>query len=270
MRRLILMPDGTALPIKGTVYLVGAGPGDPELLTVRALRLLESADAVLYDALVSAEVLACVRRGARLVCVGKRSGRHSMSQGDINRLLVACARTSRCVVRLKGGDPLVFGRGGEELEALHAAGIAFQIVPGITAATGVAAYAGIPLTHRDHAQSCLLVTAHLKDGSLDLDWRALACARRTLVIYMGLGVLPLVAEGLIAHGRAAATPVAVIQEGTTDAQRVVASTLADVARATDEAGIAPPARVIVGEVVALRERFAWFDPARASAIAQVA
>lgn len=255
----------------GTVYLVGAGPGDPELLTLRAERLLKSADVVLYDHLVSAAVLAAARHGARLIYVGKRSGNHALPQPEINRLLVALARRGRTVVRLKGGDPLVFGRGGEELEALAAAGVPFEIVPGVTAANGVAAYAGIPLTHRDYAQSCLLVTAHLRDGGLDLDWPALARPRQTLVVYMGLAALPALARELIAHGLDANTPAAVVEQGTTSGQRVVAGALGELPRLAAEAGVEPPALTIVGEVVKLRQRLAWFSSAVAtSAIAEVA
>jgi len=254
----------------GKVFLVGAGPGDPDLLTVRAARLLAQADVVMYDHLVSAEVLELIARDAERVYVGKERSNHSMSQGDINTLLVSLARAGRQVIRLKGGDPFVFGRGGEELLAMAAAGITFEVVPGITAACGVASYAGIPLTHRDHAQACLFVTGHLKGGSCDLDWPALARARQTVVIYMGLGGLPEICKQLIAHGLPAATPAAVVQQGTTLDQRVVSATLADLDARVAEAGLRSPCLIIVGEVVRLRDRLAWFGECAAGAAMAVA
>jgi uroporphyrin-III C-methyltransferase len=245
----------------GRVYLVGAGPGDAELLTLRAVRLLAGADVVVYDHLVSAEVLNFIGPQARRIYVGKERSHHTMVQEDINTLLVRLAFEGQQVVRLKGGDPFVFGRGGEELQELAAAGVGFEVVPGITAACGVSSYAGIPLTHRDHAQCCLFVTGHLKDGSTDLDWPALARPRQTVVIYMGLAALPEICRQLVAHGAPATLPAAVVQQGTTAAQRVVAATLADLPVQVAQAGLKSPCLIIVGEVVALREQLAWFDGA---------
>jgi uroporphyrin-III C-methyltransferase len=242
----------------GRVYLVGAGPGDAELLTLRAVRLLASADVVVYDNLVSAEVLDFIGPQARRIYAGKERSHHTMVQEDINTLLVRLAREGQQVVRLKGGDPFVFGRGGEELQELAAAGIGFEVVPGITAACGVASYAGIPLTHRDHAQCCLFVTGHLKDGSTDLDWPALARPRQTVVIYMGLTALPEICRQLVAHGAPASLPAAVVERGTTQAQRVVGGTLSDLNQRVTEARLQSPCLIIVGEVVALRERLGWF------------
>jgi uroporphyrin-III C-methyltransferase len=251
----------------GRVFLVGAGPGDPDLLTLRAARLLARADVVVYDHLVGDGVMDLVNARAERIYVGKERSHHSMSQGDINALLVRQARLGRHVVRLKGGDPFVFGRGGEELQALAEQGIAFEVVPGITAACGVASYAGIPLTHRDHAQCCLFVTGHLKDGSCNLDWPALARPRQTVVIYMGLSGLADICTKLIAHGLGPGTPAAVVQQGTTLDQRVVAGTLADLNASVVEAGLQSPCLIIVGEVVRLREQLAWFGehPAAAGA-----
>jgi uroporphyrin-III C-methyltransferase len=243
----------------GRVFLVGAGPGDPDLLTLRAARLLAQADVVVYDHLVGEGVLELIGAQAEQIYVGKERSHHSMAQDDINALLVRQARLGRQVVRLKGGDPFVFGRGGEELQVLAAHGIAFEVVPGITAACGVASYAGIPLTHRDHAQSCLFVTGHLKDGSCNLDWPALARPRQTVVIYMGLGGLVDICAQLIAHGVAADMPAAVVQQGTTLDQRVVAATLTDLPARVSEAGLQSPCLIIVGEVVRLHEQLAWFD-----------
>jgi uroporphyrin-III C-methyltransferase/precorrin-2 dehydrogenase/sirohydrochlorin ferrochelatase len=244
----------------GKVYLVGAGPGDPELLTLRAARLLGQADAVVYDHLVAPEVLALVRTGARRIYVGKQRNCHTMEQEDINRLLARLAREHEYVVRLKGGDPFVFGRGGEELQALAAEGIAFEVVPGITAGCGATAYAGIPLTHRDHAQTCVFVTGHLKDGSCDLDWPALARRRQTVVIYMGLAGLATICRQLVAHGLPADWPAAVVEQGTLLDQRVVAATLDTLPTVAAAAGLKSPCLTVVGEVVRLREQLAWFEP----------
>lgn len=244
---------------RGEVYLVGGGPGDPDLLTFRALRLMQQADVCVYDKLVSKGVLELVRRDAEMIYVGKARDRHTLPQEEINELLARLAQAGKRVLRLKGGDPFIFGRGGEEIETLMAHGIPFQVVPGITAANGVSAYAGIPLTHRDHAQSCIFTTGHLKDGSVDLDWQALARPRQTVVIYMGLVGLAEICRQLIAHGLAADTPAAVVQQGTTRRQRVVAATLADLAVRVDEAEMKPPCLIIVGSVVRLREKLAWFE-----------
>ena len=242
----------------GTVYLVGAGPGNPDLLTLRALKVLQRADVVLYDHLVGDAILPLARRGAKRVYVGKQRSNHSLPQAEINEMMVKLARAGKRVVRLKGGDPFMFGRGGEEIETLSASNIPFEIVPGITAAAGVAAYAGIPLTHRDHAHACVFVTGHLKDGTLDLDWDALARPRQTVVIYMGLYALPRLCHELISHGLAPDTPAAIVQHGTLDTQRVLTGTLDTLPLRTAAAGLQPPTLIIVGEVVRLREQLAWF------------
>ncbi len=254
----------------GMVHLVGAGPGDPELLTLRAARLLASADAVVYDHLVGPAVLALVGPDVERFYVGKERSRHSMAQQDINLLLVRLARQGKQVVRLKGGDPFVFGRGGEELQVLAAHGVAFEVVPGITAACGVASYAGIPLTHRDHAQSCTFVTGHLKDGSCDLDWPALVRPRQTVVIYMGLSGLATICAQLIAHGLPPHWPAAVVSQGTLAEQRVVCATLATLAAEVAREGLQSPCLTIVGEVVRLRDELAWFrgQPGAEPAVAE--
>jgi uroporphyrin-III C-methyltransferase/precorrin-2 dehydrogenase/sirohydrochlorin ferrochelatase len=249
----------------GEVYLVGAGPGDPDLLTFRALKLMQQADIVFYDRLVSAPILELVRREAERVYVGKRRGEHAVAQPDINELLVRHARAGRRVLRLKGGDPFIFGRGGEEIGHLASRGIPFQVVPGITAAAGCAAYAGIPLTHRDCAQSVRFVTGHLRDGAVDLDWTSLCCTDETLVFYMALTGLPTICEQLIAHGMDPGMPVALIQQGTTPDQRVLVSTLQAMPRALAEAGMRAPTLAIVGRVVGLRDQLEWFRPDRAQA-----
>lgn len=242
----------------GKVFLVGAGPGDPELLTLRALKVLNRADVILYDHLVNKQIVGLGRRDAQRLYVGKERSNHAVPQPEINNLLITLARRGHQVVRLKGGDPFIFGRGGEEIESLALNGIPFEIVPGITAASGVAAYAGIPLTHRDYAHACIFVTGHLKDGSVDLDWHALARPLQTVVIYMGLQSLPKLCWELAAHGLAETTPAAAIQHGTTAAQRVVTGTLASLPARVTQAQMKPPALIIIGEVVRLHERFAWF------------
>jgi uroporphyrin-III C-methyltransferase/precorrin-2 dehydrogenase/sirohydrochlorin ferrochelatase len=247
-------------PVKGEVYLVGAGPGDPDLLTFRALRLMQKADVVLYDNLVSDGVMDLVRRDAERIYVGKKRSNHTLPQEEINALLVRLANEGKRVLRIKGGDPFIFGRGGEEIETLAEQGIPFQVVPGISAANGVSSYAGIPLTHRDYAQAVTFVTGHLKDGTVDLDWPALARPRHTVVIYMGLEGLPEICKKLIQHGLPPQHPIAVVQQGTTSHQRVMTGTLADLPSRVVEAGFKAPTLTIVGEVVGLREKLAWFEP----------
>jgi uroporphyrin-III C-methyltransferase/precorrin-2 dehydrogenase/sirohydrochlorin ferrochelatase len=257
-------PDAPAS--RGAVYLVGAGPGDPELLTLRAYRLMQTADVALYDHLVSRDVLDLLPASTRRVYVGKERDRHTMPQEAINELLVRLAKEGLRVLRLKGGDPFIFGRGGEEIDTLAAQGVRFEVVPGITAALGVASYAGIPLTHRDCAQACLFVTGHLKDGSMDLDWPALARPRQTVVVYMGLLGLPVLCAGLVAHGLPADTPAAVVQQGTTREQRVVTGTLRTLAGQVADAMLTPPTLIIIGDVVRLRERLNWYRPGEAARV----
>lgn len=245
---------------KGEVFLVGGGPGDSDLLTFRALRLMQQCDVCVYDKLVSHEVMELVRRDAELIYVGKARDQHTMPQEEINELLARLALQGKRVLRLKGGDPFIFGRGGEEIETLMQHGVPFQVVPGITAANGVSSYAGIPLTHRDYAQACLFITGHLKDGTLDLDWQAMARPNQTVVVYMGLVGLAQICEKLIEQGVSASMPVAVVQQGTTPRQRVVTATLADLAEKVAAADMKPPCLTIIGEVVKLREKLNWFEP----------
>ena len=264
-----LIDDADANKNQGEVFLVGGGPGDPDLLTFRALRLMQQCDVCVYDKLVSPEVMELVRRDAELIYVGKSRDQHTMPQTEINELLAKLALQGKRVLRLKGGDPFIFGRGGEEIETLMEHGVPFQVVPGITAANGVSSYAGIPLTHRDYAQACLFITGHLKATedlttgtkqlSLDLDWVAMSRPRQTVVIYMGLVGLKEICEKLIEHGVAASMPVAVVQQGTTQRQKVVTATLADLAEKVAAAEMKPPCLTIIGEVVQLREKLNWFN-----------
>ncbi|PKH20011.1 uroporphyrinogen-III C-methyltransferase [Enterobacterales bacterium CwR94] len=258
---------------QGEIILVGAGPGDAGLLTLRGLQVMQQADVVLYDHLVSDEILELVRRDADLICVGKRAGAHSVPQEETNRLLVKLALEGKRVVRLKGGDPFIFGRGGEELQAAAEAGIPFQVVPGITAAAGATAYAGIPLTHRDYAQSTLFITGHCRPGGDGIDWPSLARARQTLAIYMGTVKAGEISQQLIAYGRDAQTPVAVISRGTRQDQQVLTGTLAELEQLAQHAPT--PALLVIGEVVNLHAQLAWFQHSaqpsdRASAVVNLA
>ncbi|WP_291373395.1 siroheme synthase CysG [Acinetobacter sp. UBA6720] len=244
---------------KGEVYLVGAGPGDPELLTLKALRLMQQADVVIYDRLVSPAIMELCRRDATKIYVGKARSNHAVPQEGINALLVEYASKGQRVCRLKGGDPFIFGRGGEEIQELFASGVPFQVVPGITAASGCSAYAGIPLTHRDYAQSVRFLTGHLKEGSPELPWDELVYQNQTLVLYMGLVGLEKICEKLIAHGQRPDMPVALISKGTTPEQKVVVGTLADIASKVEEHHIQAPTLTIIGDVVSLREQLQWQD-----------
>jgi uroporphyrin-III C-methyltransferase len=245
----------------GCVYLVGAGPGDPELLTLKAARVIGEADVLVYDHLVSQAILDLVRTDAERIYAGKERGNHALPQEQLNDLLVRLAKAGKKVVRLKGGDPYTFGRGGEEVQTLRQHGVCFQVVPGITAAAGVAAYAGIPLTHRDHAQACVFVTGHLKDGSMNLDWPGLARERQTVIIYMGLHGLPHLCRKLMEHGLPPDWPAAIVQQGTTPNQRTVTGTLATLPGLADAAKLRAPTLIIVGKVVTLHETLRWFPEA---------
>ncbi|MCG7930643.1 MAG: siroheme synthase CysG [Candidatus Thiodiazotropha lotti] len=243
----------------GEVYLVGAGPGDPDLLTFRALRLMQQADVVVYDRLVAKPILEMTRHDAEHVYVGKERDKHAMRQEEINKLLARLAKQGKRVLRLKGGDPFIFGRGGEEIDTLAAEGVPFQVIPGITAAAGCATYSGIPLTHRDYAQSVTFVTGHLKDGSMNLNWDMLAQPNQTVVFYMGLVGLPVICRELQAHGVAGEMPIALIQQGTTHMQRVFTGTLENILETVERERPKPPTLIIVGHVVELQEKLAWFE-----------
>ena len=251
------LADSSALH-RGEVYLLGAGPGDPDLMTFKALRLLQSADVVLYDRLVAPAIVELARRDAERIYVGKSRADHSLPQQQINALLLEMAQQGKRVVRLKGGDPFIFGRGGEEIELLARHHIPFQVVPGITAASAAACYAGIPLTHRDHAQSVRFVAGHLKNGSLDHDWTQFLSEKETLVFYMGLVGLPIICAELQRHGRAADTPIALVERASTAEQRVITGTLATMADIVQSQQPQAPTLIIIGSVVRLHESLAWF------------
>ncbi|KAA8984587.1 uroporphyrinogen-III C-methyltransferase [Halospina sp. K52047b] len=258
-----LLPPGRTTSTEnqrgGEVYLVGAGPGDPDLLTIKALRLLREADVVLHDRLVSPPIMDLINEDAEIIHVGKARSNHSVPQDRINELLVEYAQAGKRVVRLKGGDPFIFGRGGEEIERLAEHGVPFQVVPGITAAQGCSAYAGIPLTHRDHAQSVRFITGHLKNDTTDLPWQDFVQNRQTLVFYMGLVGLPVITRELVAHGMAAETPCALVSKGTTPDQQVVCGTLESIVEAVEQAEVRAPTIIIVGDVVSLRGQLGWLE-----------
>ncbi len=254
-----ILSNTTTTKNKGEVYLVGAGPGDPDLLTFRALRLMQQADIVLYDRLVSPEILELTRRDSEKIYVGKQRENHSLPQDSINNLLATLAKKGKRVVRLKGGDPFIFGRGGEEIQTLVDQGISFQVVPGITAASGCATYAGIPLTHRDHAQSCTFVTGHLKDGSANLNWQQLTAPNQTIVFYMGLSSLKTICDSMIVNGCAKNHPIAIIQQGTTPNQRVITGILETFPEIVANSNIKAPTLIIVGTVVSLHDKLNWFQ-----------
>ena len=247
------------IPQAGKVWLIGAGPGDPDLLTVKAARLIASADALVYDHLVGDAIMELVRADARCIYAGKEASNHTLPQASINMLLVDLAREGLSVVRLKGGDPFIFGRGGEELETLAASGIPFEVVPGVTAASGCAAYSGFPLTHRDHAQAVTFVTGHLKDGTVTLDWAASARPCQTVVFYMGIGAAEEICRQMINHGLPSLTPAAVIRNGTLADQQTVLATLGTLPQRIAEANIKPPALIVVGSVVNLHAKLSWFE-----------
>jgi uroporphyrin-III C-methyltransferase/precorrin-2 dehydrogenase/sirohydrochlorin ferrochelatase len=255
-----LQDESHAISKSGEVYLVGGGPGDPDLLTFRALRLMQQADVVLYDRLVAPAIVELVRKDAERIYVGKERNQHALPQENINRMLVRLAIEGKRVLRLKGGDPFIFGRGGEEIETLSSEGIPFQVVPGITAAGGCASYAGIPLTHRDYAQSCIFVTGHLKDGTMNLNWDALIQPKQTIAVYMGTHGLELLCSELIKRGLPENIPAAIVQQGTTQQQRVYIGTLKSLPEIPKQHEIKPPSMIIIGEVVKLHEKLAWFEP----------
>lgn len=245
----------------GEVFVVGAGPGDPELLTIKALQAMQQADVIVYDYLVSQEIMDLARKDADFICVGKRLGNHSVPQQETNQILVELAQQGKKVCRLKGGDPFIYGRGGEEVQELAKHGISFQIVPGITAAAGCAAYAGIPLTHRDHAQAIQFVTGHCKKDGQELDWESLAKPHQTLAVYMGVIKSPHIQAQLIAHGRSAQTPIAIIENGTRETQRVVTGKLENLATLIETHSIKSPALLIIGEVAQLHQQLNWYKNA---------
>ena len=243
----------------GKVWLIGAGPGDPDLLTVKAARLIAQADALVFDHLVGDGIMDLARADARRIYAGKEASNHTLPQASINSLLVDLAREGRSVVRLKGGDPFIFGRGGEELEALAASGVPFEVVPGVTAAAGCAAYSGFPLTHRDHAQAVTFVTGHLKDGTVNLDWPAFARPGQTVVFYMGIGAAGEICRQMIKHGLPASTPAAVVRNGTLPDQQTLLASLGTLPQRIEESGVKPPALIVVGSVVNLHAKLNWFE-----------
>ncbi|MCL1045496.1 uroporphyrinogen-III C-methyltransferase [Shewanella electrodiphila] len=245
---------------KGKVWLVGAGPGDVELLTLKAYRVLKNADAVLYDALVSQDILDLIPQHAEKIAVGKRAGKHSAAQDEINQLLVTKAYTRKNVVRLKGGDPFIFGRGGEELQTLVESDVKFEVVPGITAASGTSAYAGIPLTHRDYAQGVSFITGHCQIESRPMDWQGYANSNNTLVVYMGILNANIISEGLISHGRCPDTPVAIVSKATTSSQQRFIGKLSELSQLAADPALKMPALMIIGEVVQLADSLNWFNP----------
>ncbi|RTZ59509.1 MAG: uroporphyrinogen-III C-methyltransferase [Gammaproteobacteria bacterium] len=254
-----ILDDKSQQSVPGEVYLVGAGPGDPDLLTFKALRLMQQADVIVYDRLVSKGIMDLCRRDADRIYVGKERDNHAVPQEGINQMLVRLAQEGKRVCRLKGGDPFIFGRGGEEIDTLADNKVNFQVVPGITAASGCASYAGIPLTHRDYAQTCLFATGNLKDGTVNLNWNALVQPNQTVVIYMGLVGVKIICEQMISHGRAADTPAALIQRGTTPDQKVCTGTLATLPTIVKKAQAKPPTLIIIGEVVTLQKKLAWYQ-----------
>ena len=243
----------------GKVWLIGAGPGNPDLLTVKAARLIARADVLVFDHLVGDGIMDLARPDARRIYAGKEASKHTLPQDAINKLLVDLAREGLAVVRLKGGDPFIFGRGGEELEILAASGIPFEVVPGVTAASGCAAYSGFPLTHRDHAQAVTFVTGHLKDHTVNLDWPALARPNQTVVFYMGIGAAEEICRQMISHGLPPQTPAAVVRNGTLPTQQSLLATLETLPQRIEQAGITPPALIVVGSVVNLHARLNWFE-----------
>ena len=243
---------------QGEVYLVGAGPGDPDLLTFKALRLMQQADVALYDRLVHPSIVDLIRRDATKIYVGKERDNHVVRQDEINQLLVKYAKEGKKVLRLKGGDPFIFGRGGEEIETLAEEKIAFQVVPGVTSASGCSTYSGIPLTHRDYAQSCIFVTGHLKEGKLELNWEKLIQPNQTIVFYMGLVSIDIICSQLIKNGMSESTPCALVQQGTTNTQKEYVSTLQNMPSVVKTKKPQAPTIFIIGGVVSLRDKLKWY------------